>query len=108
MARLRSASIQSDVPVYPQCPNDRGEKCLPDCDGEDGVSHPSARDVPGGVTCRRVNKSIVSGRNTCVANPNTLAENCIRSVVFEKSPACPETPPITLAFSSCTSPRITR
>src|SRR5437588_2043916 len=108
MAMLRSTSIQSEVPVYPRCPNERGEKCLPDCDGAEGVSQPKARELPEGTVWRRVNSSIVCGWNTSTPRPNMLAEKFIKSAVFENTPACPATPPIALAFSSCTSPWITR
>src|SRR5207244_12303329 len=47
-ARARSGSIHSEPPVYPKCPKLLGEKELPACDGGAGVSHPRAREVPGG------------------------------------------------------------
>ena len=38
-----TGSIHNDVPVYPRCPNDSGEKSVPEEDGADGVSHPNAQ-----------------------------------------------------------------
>ena len=33
--------------MYPKWPKDLAERYFPDCDGEEGVSHPKAREVPG-------------------------------------------------------------
>ena len=61
IASCRFGSIHSDVPVYPKCPNESGEKYSPDWDGIDGVSQPRVRVVPAGDDCRVVNSSTVSG-----------------------------------------------
>jgi len=58
----RSGSIHKEVPVYPKCPNEFGEKYFPDCDGTDGVSQPRALEVPAGESSRRVNNATVPGR----------------------------------------------
>src|SRR6266404_7354446 len=106
--RACSGSIQSEVPVYPRWPYDVGEKYCPDCEGDEGVSQPSVLELPAGADSRLLNREIVSGRrmgwppcsNTCAK----LAMLC----ALANRPACPATPPRTLAFSSWTSPWIKR
>src|ERR1700693_469750 len=62
MESWRRRSIQSEVPVYPRWPKEPAEKYFPDCDGEEGVSHPRAREVPAGAVSRLVKRATVSGR----------------------------------------------
>ena len=100
----RSGSIQSDVPVKPRCPKDRGEKCLPDDEGCEGVSHPRAREVPAGVVSRRVKRSTVAGLRIGDPPRNMHSAKRATSGAQAKRPAWPATPPITEAFSSLTSP----
>src|SRR5580698_4687143 len=124
MESWRSGSIHSDVPVYPRWPKERGPKYFPDCDGDEGVSHPRAREVPAGADSRRVKSLMVSGRRmgpvsgfltlggdfaggssrAGVPAPHNQAAKRARSSAIEKSPACPATPPRTKVFSSWTSP----
>ena len=65
------------------------------------MSHPSAREL---APCRRVNSSTVSGRRIGRPPCSMQCANAAKSAAFEKIPACPATPPSTLAFSTCTSP----
>src|SRR2546427_8943980 len=52
----RSGSNQMDVPVKPVCPNAFGPIFVPALESSDGVSQPSARDEPGGMSCFVVNR----------------------------------------------------
>src|SRR5437879_4904000 len=99
-----SGSIHNDVPVYPRWPNEPVEKYLPDCEGDEGVSQPSARKVPGGEDSRRVNSLSVSGRTIGEPPCSMALAKSATSPAQAKTPACPPMPPNTLAFSSCTSP----
>src|SRR5271165_7664332 len=57
----RPGSIQSEVPVKPRCPNQACEQWLPEEDSlREGVSQPRARDVPAGVSSRRVKSFTVA------------------------------------------------
>src|SRR3954454_19955258 len=96
----RSGSIHKDVPVYPRWPNELAEKYFPDCDGGDGVSHPSARDVPDGDCSLRVKRANVSGRRIGCPPFNMTCAKIAISSALEKRPACPATPPSALVFSS--------
>src|ERR1700730_3050751 len=104
----RTGSIHSEVPVYPRCPNEVAEKYFPDCEGEEVVPDPSAREVPGGETSLRVNSARVSGRTTGSPPCRITCAKVATSRAVANKPACPATPPSTLAFSSCTSPWIMR
>lgn len=104
MDSWRSGSIHSEVPVNPKCPNERLEKYFPDWDGDDGVSQPRAQDVPGGEDSRRVNSAKVSGRRMGYPPASMVWAKMARSPALANRLACGATPPITLAFSSCTSP----
>src|SRR6267154_3973134 len=114
MKRPRSGSIQMDVPVKPVCPNALGPIFVPALEFSDGVSQPRAREEPGGMFCRCVNKSTVllpisrhaAGGPQYLSGPSILtksndAANLARSGAVLNSPACPETPPNLPAFSSC-------
>ena len=103
-----AGSIHNDVPVYPRWPNDVGEKYLPDCDGDEGVSQPRAREVPAGEFSRRVKSCTVDGCRRGFPPSSMESANVATSEAVENSPACPATPPIMLAFSSCTSPWMIR
>src|SRR3954464_11069130 len=83
----RSGSIQREVPVYPRWPKDRGEKYCPDCDGAEGVSQPSAREVSAGKSSRQVNIFTVSGRSISPPPFNMAVANIATSSEVEKSPA---------------------
>ncbi len=102
--KWRCGSIHSDVPVKPRWPKDDGEKCVPEDDGCDGVSHPSAREVPDDDSSRRVKRATVAGFTRGAPPFRRHSAKRARSVAEENMPACPLTPPITQAFSSLTSP----
>src|ERR1039458_676399 len=104
----RSGSIHKDVPVYPRCPKERDEKYFPDCEGAKGVSQPRAREVPSGADSRRENSSTVEERRMGCPPLSMAWAKMARSSAVENRPACPATPPRTLAFSSCTSPWMMR
>src|ERR1700675_2587615 len=104
----RSGSIHMDVPVYPRCPKERSEKYFPDCEGAEGVSQPSAREVPSGADSRREKSSMVEERRIGYPPLSTEWAKMAKSSAVENKPACPAMPPRTLAFSSCTSPWMMR
>src|SRR5713101_1393824 len=62
MESWRWGSIHNEVPVYPKWPKELAEKYFPDCEGEEGVSHPRAREVPDGEASLRVKSARVSER----------------------------------------------
>src|SRR5579875_952301 len=108
IAIARDGSIQIDVPVNPRWPTASGEKYRPEleCCGE-GVSQPSAQVEPATVPSRRQNSRVTLCGMNC-ERPAQLAMSsaAIRSTsrAGANSPACPATPPIAKALSSCTSP----
>ena len=108
-----SRSIHKEVPVNPRWPIDRREKKFPEEDGMDGVSQPSARDVPSGCPAGSANRATVCSENNCVpvgVTPFARMHAAIRRIssAQENRPAWPATPSITEAFSSCTSPWMMR
>src|SRR4051812_30300643 len=100
IASWRSGSHHNDVPVNPRCPKDDAEKYRPELEGGVGRSHPRARVVPG---CWRVNSATVSDFRMGAPPDSQHWAKIATSRAVEKTPACPATPFITHAFSSCTS-----
>ena len=73
--------------MNPRCPNDTGENSLPEDDsGRDGVSHPSAREVPGGDASRRVNSFTVPGFRIGAPPCNMHSAKRATSVAGAKTP----------------------
>src|SRR3954462_2549178 len=83
---LRSGSHHREVPVKPKWPKARGPKSVPDCDGWDGVSQPSARDVEGRFS-RRVKSATVSGETIGEPPSRMQCANVATSSADPKTPA---------------------
>src|SRR5438128_7262555 len=101
----QAGSIQSEVPVYPRCPNARAESRVPEEDGGDGVSQPSPQLDPGGRCCRltkRRTKSTGSKASCPRELLNQARETAKTADAVPNRPAWPAIPPIAYAFSSCT------
>src|SRR5688572_32033939 len=99
--KLRSGSIQSDVPVNPVCPYARVLRYLPQLPSCPQVSQPSAR-VPSEAVLAVNSATALSDttRTPFISPPfSIICANTARSLAVLNRPAWPATPPSANAFS---------
>src|SRR5208337_1232221 len=113
-ATLASKSIQSEQPLYPRCPIERCEKYLPDEELEEGVSQPSARELPSGLWRCAKRPTVAGSKRQGLRVPDAVSDPASRispakrsrSGTLEKSPAWPPAPWSSQACSDRKSTRL--